>query len=118
MKYDYLCPACEEYFRADRIDQKFCSTKCRNAFNNAFQAKLNAPYQKIAKNLKIQDELLEEHSRNPDILFHIDHFSKYGIRVDHAFRFYYDKANNLSRIVFVKYQLELVNKSLYKIIKL
>ncbi|MEI7474824.1 MAG: hypothetical protein WCK67_08590 [bacterium] len=117
MTYTKQCPFCGEFFDASRIDQIFCSSKCRNGFNNDIQAKLNAPYQSIAKNLKTQDELLEKYSSNPNILFHSENFKQYGIIMDHAFRFHYDKSNNLTNIIFVKYQLVLVKQSLYKIAK-
>ncbi len=117
MTYVKQCPFCGDDYDACRVDQIFCSTKCRNAFNNDIQAKLNAPYQTIAKNLKAQDEVLDKYSRNPDIWFHSDHFKKNGIIVDHAFRFIYDKSNNLTNIIFAKYQLVMVGKSIYKISK-
>ena len=115
MSYTKECPFCGDDYEAGRVDQVFCSTKCRNGYNNAIQANLNAPYQTIAKNLKAQDELLEKYSNNPDNLFHSENFMKYGIVVDHAFRFKYDKSNNLTSIIFVKYQLVLVKQSIYKI---
>ena len=117
MSYTKECPFCGDEYEAGRIDQVFCSTKCRNGYNNAIQANLNAPYQTIAKNLKAQDEVLEKYSCNPDIRFHSDHFTKNGIIVDHAFRFRYDKSNNLTNIIFAKYQLVLVDKSIFKISK-
>lgn len=58
MRYSRKCIECLKWFNANRSDQVFCSTICRNAYNNSIQAKINAPYNEIAKNLKEQDKLL------------------------------------------------------------
>ena len=117
MSHTKYCPACEEYFTGGRVDQRFCSVKCRNAHNNNMQSKINAPYQLIIKNLKEQDEHLRNISKNPDQLFHSQQFKNNGIYIDQAFRFKYDKEHQLASVVFVKYQLVHVGNSLFKISK-
>jgi hypothetical protein len=118
MSYKKYCPTCKEYFTAGRVDQRFCSVKCRNAHNNKIQSKINAPYQLISKNLKEQDEHLRSLSKNPNQLFHSEHFKSNGIIIDQAFRFKYDQLKQLESIVFVKYQLIHVGNSLFKISKI
>jgi len=118
MKYNKLCVECLKRFNANRSDQVFCSTICRNAYNNSIQAKINAPYNEIAKNLKEQDRLLEKYDVNPDVLFHIDHLTKYGININHAYRYHYNQNNKLIAIEFVKYKLQSDGISLFKIVKL
>ena len=117
MCYNKKCPNCKEEYVAGRIDQKFCSNKGRNALNNRIQAKINRPYQTIAKNLKAQDELLMTYAHDPDNRFHSTHFKKYGINIENAFRLYYDSSNQLSSVEFVKYKLVHIGNSIFKISK-
>jgi len=118
MSYKKNCPQCLEDYKAGRIDQVFCSTKCRNAYNNNIQSKLNGPYRRIANNLKTQDELLSNYSVDPGALFHSAHFHKNRIYIDHAFRLNYDNSKNLMSVEFVKFKLVNIGNSLFKIVKI
>ena len=38
-EYTKVCPYCEEQFTANRINQKFCSSRCKYTFNNRLRKK-------------------------------------------------------------------------------
>ncbi len=118
MEYHKVCEICSEDFIAYRSDQSYCSDHCRNLYNNRKQAAINAPYQIIVQKLKQQDELLKFYAEEPNALFHLDYFEKYGIKTDLVSRVEVDEVNKVTGFVFAKYKLEHVGNSLFKIVKL
>lgn len=58
MNYSRTCIWCQEKFRDARIDQKFCSIRHRNPFNNNSYKERQSPYKKISDEVKNQDEII------------------------------------------------------------
>ena len=120
MKYYKFCIWCGVKFYAGRIDQTFCTTRCRTGFHNHAQKLKRAPFKQITDGLKAQEELLDMiyKSENGDVLFDENYFDKNGINVSFARQRYVDENGNLVRIEFLNYALIKTNNNHFKLTKL
>lgn len=118
MYYNKKCVTCFLAFIAYRSDQTYCSKSCRNYHNNRIYAAKKAPFRLIAQKLKAQDELLKNYAENPEALFQLAYFERYGIKTDLVSRVEVDEENKVTGFVFAKYKLVHVGNSLFKIVKL
>jgi hypothetical protein len=107
MKYNRKCHWCGEEFYAKRIDQTFCTTKCRNGFHNHVHKEKRAPFKQILDGLKAQEELLDKiyKAENGDVLFDEQYLKKHGIDISLARQRYVDENNKLVRVEFLNYAL-------------
>ena len=119
MYYQKLCPWCEEYFHASRIDQKFCSTQCRNARNNHRYKERMAPYKSKMEGARQQDlilaSLLNTYSKS---LIPYSSFKQLGIDPELALQTCYDEKDQVLGLEFVKFQLRRLMDEKFKIIPL
>jgi len=119
MEYNRECAWCTEMFYASRIDQKFCSSQHRNAFNNNRYKEMLSPYKKNMDAIRIQDEILYAlWEPNSEILIDEKSFKKLKIDPKSARQINFDSDNKIVKLTFVKFALELVKNNLYKIIKI
>jgi len=119
MEYNRPCAWCKEIFYASRIDQIFCSTQHRNAFNNyRYKLKLS-PYKKNMDSVRHQDEILYAlWEPNNEILIDEKTFKKLKIDLKCARQITYGPGNEIVKLEYVKFALELTKNKLYKIIKI
>ncbi|MCW3105703.1 MAG: hypothetical protein JWQ09_209 [Segetibacter sp.] len=96
MKYDRICSNCEREFEASRLDQIFCSVRCRNAFNNEANKEKLAPYKEIMDNLRKQDKILDGLWKyNVDVLFEKNKLRTFQIKPSNARQVVMDANNKI-----------------------
>ena len=82
MKYNRNCKWCSVKYTATRTDQKFHTTKCRNAFNSHQYRKRNEIYKQLAQKSKKIDESIDQlYNDKDETLIHKEYFSLYKIDI-------------------------------------
>lgn len=108
------CP--HDYFYPRRIDHVFCSTKCRNQYNNNAYKLRQEPYKKISDDLVLQDKNLDSLLRgNISVLINYDKFATYSIDLKMAKVVTYYKDGTLKQAIFVKFILTHTKDQQYKL---
>ena len=119
MEYLKLCVWCEEEFYATRIDQIFCCTKHRNAFNNNQYKERLSPYKANMDSDRSQDDILEAiWQAGKEVLIDAKMFKNLKIDPEKARKTTIGTDGKITKLVFVKFSLELAGNDLYKINKL
>jgi hypothetical protein len=97
MPKDRLCLECEVKLRG-RVDQKFCSDQCRNAYNNALNSDVNSIVRNtnntLRKNRRILEQLLKGKPEGKTVTT-LSNLSKAGFNFDNITSVYTTKSGNV-----------------------
>lgn len=110
-------PLCsKDEFYTNRKDQKFCSTSCRNQFNNEEYKRQKKVYKAIADGLQWQDKVIAAIIKNnPQVFVKQEDFIQLGIDISKAIQVVYDMQGYLKKAVYVKFEISNYKTTIFKI---
>ncbi len=112
------CPNGRHKFEPSRVNQIFCSIRCRNAWNNNAYKKELADYKKIMDRLRFADKNFDALFKKQGTYILQDHFRDHKVSFDSARQLHYDSKNLIVKAIYVRYQLTLIEEKIYKIEKI
>jgi hypothetical protein len=102
MSKERACLECGEKLKG-RIDQKFCSDHCRNAYNNALNSDANSVVRNtnnaLRKNRRILEDLLK-HKKDGKGITKLSTLSKQGFNFDYITSIYTTKTGNVYKFCY------------------
>jgi len=105
------CRYCGEVFEPKRSDQRFCNTKCRNAFNNNRYKLAIAPFELEKRDSIDQDEVLQQLLIKDTTLFIAENqFEHLKIYPQRAKQLHFDSRGKLTKLVFTRFILLRINE--------
>lgn len=113
-------PHCHDrVFHPKKLDQEFCTTRCRNQYNNYLYKLKMAPYKKIGDALFEQDTAICNLLKSKEVGFlKYDDFKAYSIDFDNARQLHFGENQKVEKAIFVKFEITLFKDPLYKIKKI
>lgn len=113
------CKFCNEIFLLKRIDQLFCSMKCRNAFNNSTYKKRTDYYRALAYQLMQQDELIDSLVESNGLgLIHRNEIESFGIELDCSRKLIVNDKGNILEVKFRRFKFLYHTKDIYRICRI
>ena len=118
MKYHYKCLWCLTPFIATRVDQKFHTTKCRNASSSYDYRQRNLIYKELSDATKQVDEILHPYySITKQVLIRESDFKKLRIDISASIRMVVNDKNEVIKLQYGHYSLIHEQNRIFKLIK-
>jgi predicted nucleic acid-binding Zn ribbon protein len=108
MEEKRFCPVCNDPVYG-RIDKKFCSDQCRNAFNNKNMGYTNEYIRKVNMALRKNRRILEELNPNGKSKTHLQQLKKKGFDFEYFTNQYITKSGNIYFFCYEHGYLKLEN---------
>ena len=104
------CKTCNSLYRQKRIDQKYCTLRCRNSFNNSNYREQLLPYRAILEKARLTENIIEKLFLSGVSFLKVEELYKFNIELNNGLKIYVDSKNYIKNASFGRYSVNLEEK--------
>jgi hypothetical protein len=110
------CKTCNSLYRQKRKDQKYCTLRCRNSFNNSNYREQLLPYRAILEKARLTENIIEKLFLSGVSFLKVEELYKFNIELNNGLKIYVDSKNHIKHAIFGRYFIN-AEENLYRISK-